>query len=181
MYLHDECSTQVIHCDIKPQNILLDESFTAKISDFGLAKLMISNQSKTLTAIRGTKGYVAPEWFKNTPVTAKVDVFSYGVLLLEIICCRKCIDMERQNEEVILTEWVYDCYTRRTLHKLVEDDEEARSDMRQLEKMVMVAIWCIQEDPNVRPSVKMVLHMLEGVVQVSAPPCPSPPPQGSIS
>ncbi|KAL3516585.1 hypothetical protein ACH5RR_023487 [Cinchona calisaya] len=182
MYLHDECSTQIIHCDIKPQNILLDDSFTAKISDFGLAKLMISNQSGTLTAIRGTKGYVAPEWFKNTPVTAKVDVFSYGVLLLEIICCRKCTDMERQNEEeVILTEWVYDCYTERTLHKLVEDDEEARSDMRQLEKMVMVAIWCIQEDPNVRPSIKMVLHMLEGVVQVSAPPCVSPSPHGSIS
>lgn len=63
---HEECSTQIIHCDIKPQNILLDEYYTARISDFGLAKLLAMNQSKTLTNIRGTKGYVAPEWFKNT-------------------------------------------------------------------------------------------------------------------
>lgn len=173
-YLHEECSTQIIHCDVKPQNVLLDDSFTAKISDFGLAKLLLSNQSRTLTGIRGTKGYVAPEWFKNTPVTTKVDVYSYGVLLLEIICCRKCVDMERRKEEeIILIDWVSDCYKARRLDKLVEDDEEATCDMRQLENLVMVAIWCIQEDPNLRPSIKMVINMLEGVVQVSAPPCPS--------
>ncbi|XP_034222710.1 G-type lectin S-receptor-like serine/threonine-protein kinase LECRK3 [Prunus dulcis] len=73
LYLHEECSTQVIHCDIKPQNILLDDYYTARISDFGLAKLLMMNQSHTHTAIRGTKGYVAPEWFRNMPITAKVD------------------------------------------------------------------------------------------------------------
>nr|XP_027109006.1 G-type lectin S-receptor-like serine/threonine-protein kinase LECRK3 [Coffea arabica] len=179
-YLHEECSTQIIHCDIKPQNILVDDSFTARISDFGLAKLLISDQSRTLTEIRGTKGYVAPEWFRNTRITAKVDVYSYGVMLLEIICSRKSIDMERQNEaEQILVDWVSDCYKARKLDKLVEDDEEARSDLKLLEKLVMVALWCIQEDPTVRPSMKMVLHMLEGVCIVSAP--PSPFPDGSIS
>jgi hypothetical protein len=85
MYLHEECSTQIIHCDIKPQNILLDDLFTAKISDFGLAKLLMNQPTRTQTGIRGTKGYVAPEWFRNTPVTVKVDVYSFGVMLLEII------------------------------------------------------------------------------------------------
>jgi serine/threonine protein kinase len=72
LYLHEECSTQIIHCDIKPQNILIDDYYNARISDFGLAKLLAINQSQTKTAIRGTKGYVAPEWFRNTPVTVKV-------------------------------------------------------------------------------------------------------------
>ncbi|KAA8515719.1 hypothetical protein F0562_018670 [Nyssa sinensis] len=104
MYWHEECSTQIIHCDIKPQNILLDESFTPRISDFGLAKLLIH------TAIRRTRGYVAPEWFRSKPITAKVDVYSYRVMLSEIICCRKHVEDERENqEEIILTDWVYDC------------------------------------------------------------------------
>ncbi|KAF5800226.1 putative protein kinase RLK-Pelle-SD-2b family [Helianthus annuus] len=79
-YLQEECSTQVIHCDIKPQNILLEDCYNAKISDFGLAKLLMMDQSRTSTGIRGTKGFVAPEWFRNTPVTVMVDVYSFGVL-----------------------------------------------------------------------------------------------------
>nr|XP_016465275.1 PREDICTED: G-type lectin S-receptor-like serine/threonine-protein kinase RLK1 [Nicotiana tabacum]XP_033513302.1 G-type lectin S-receptor-like serine/threonine-protein kinase RLK1 [Nicotiana tomentosiformis] len=173
-YLHEECSTQIIHCDIKPQNILLDDSFEARISDFGLAKLLMKDQTRTLTGIRGTRGYVAPEWFRNTAVTAKVDVYSYGIVLLETICCRKCMDIAMENEEeILLIEWVYDCIHSRTLHKLVKDDEEALSDMKQLEKLVKVAIWCIQEDPNVRPSMRRVVHMLEGVVEIPMPPFPN--------
>lgn len=98
LYLHEECSTQIIHCDIKPQNILLDNYYHARISDFGLAKLLMMDQSHTHTAIRGTKGYVAPEWFRNMPISVKVDVYSFGVLLLEIICCRKNVDSEMSGK-----------------------------------------------------------------------------------
>lgn len=69
LYLHDECNNPIIHCDIKPQNILLDDYYNARISDVGLAKLLRMDQSETQTDIRGTKGYVAPEWFRNMPVT----------------------------------------------------------------------------------------------------------------
>lgn len=86
-YLHEECNKQIIHCDMKPQNILLDDNFVAKISDFGLAKLLPVNQTQTNTGIRGTRGYVAPEWFKNIGITSKVDVYSFGVILLELVCC----------------------------------------------------------------------------------------------
>ncbi|XVE50636.1 hypothetical protein DITRI_Ditri01bG0179500 [Diplodiscus trichospermus] len=170
-YLHEECSTQIIHCDIKPQNILLDDSFTAKISDFGLAKLLINNKTRTLTGIRGTKGYVAPEWFRNTPVTVKVDVYSFGVMLLEIICCRRCVEVELE-EEAILIEWAFECYSEGMIEKLVEKDEEARSDVGKLEMLLKVAFWCVQENPLLRPSMRTVTMMLEGAVLVPAPPCP---------
>ncbi|XP_030505562.2 G-type lectin S-receptor-like serine/threonine-protein kinase LECRK3 [Cannabis sativa] len=173
LYLHEECITQIIHCDIKPQNILLDESYNARIADFGLAKLLLINQSHTNTAIRGTKGYVAPEWFSNMPITVKVDVYSFGVLLLEIICCRRNVDIEiGDEEEAILVYWAYDCYIEGRLDVLVGNDMEAIQDMKSFERFLRVAIWCIQEDPSLRPSMKKVMLMLEGIVQVSAPPSP---------
>ncbi|XLS88931.1 hypothetical protein HN51_064939 [Arachis hypogaea] len=171
LYLHEECSTQIIHCDIKPQNVLLDESFTAKISDFGLAKLLKIGQSRTNTGIRGTKGYVAPEWFRNMPITIKVDVYSYGVLLLEIICCRRSFEANAENEnQMVLTDWAYDCFHERKLDLLVKDDKEALADMKMVEKYVMLSLWCIQEDPLLRPSMKKILQMLEGSIDVPAPP-----------
>ncbi|KAL5765052.1 hypothetical protein ACOSQ2_017646 [Xanthoceras sorbifolium] len=169
-YLHEECCTQIIHCDIKPQNILLDDSLTARISDFGLAKLLTLDQSHTRT-----KGYVAPEWFRNTPVTVKVDVYSFGVLLLKIISLRRSVDKDISTlEKAILTDWAYDCYQERKLDALVEIDLETMTDMNMLERFVMVAIWCIQEDPSLRPTMRKVTQMLEGVVEVPIPPCPYP-------
>ncbi|OWM73444.1 hypothetical protein CDL15_Pgr026543 [Punica granatum] len=107
LYLHEECSKQIIHCDIKPQNILLYESLTAKISDFGLAKLLKIDQTRTMTAVRGTKGYLAPEWFRNMPISVKVDVYSFGIVLLELICCRRNCQFELNDEDqMILSDWV---------------------------------------------------------------------------
>ncbi|XP_059278467.1 G-type lectin S-receptor-like serine/threonine-protein kinase RLK1 [Lycium ferocissimum] len=172
-YLHEECSIQIIHCDIKPQNILLDDYHVARISDFGLSKLMMINQSRTLTNIRGTRGYVAPEWFRNSKVTVKVDVYSFGVLLLEIITCRKNYENEESyGAEAILTDWVVDCFQEGKLEAMVENDIEALNDKKQLQRFVMVGIWCIQEDPSMRPTMRKVAQMLEGSVEVTTPPCP---------
>ncbi|KAL8495924.1 hypothetical protein ACS0TY_019878 [Phlomoides rotata] len=173
-YLHDECSTQIIHCDVKPQNILLDEFLAPKISDFGMAKLLLSEQSRAArTHIRGTVGYFAPEWFRKASITAKVDVYSFGAMLLEIICCKSSVEFGLGDQEEALIDWVYDCYSKRKLNKLVENDDEAWNDMESVERLVTVGIWCIQEDPNLRPSMRNVAQMLEGVAQVSVPPRPS--------
>ncbi|XP_017641116.2 LOW QUALITY PROTEIN: G-type lectin S-receptor-like serine/threonine-protein kinase LECRK3 [Gossypium arboreum] len=173
-YLHEQCSSRIIHCDIKPENILLDDTFSPRISDFGLSKLLKNDQSRTTTAIRGTKGYVAPEWFKNMAITIKVDVYSFGILLLEVICCRKNFEQDvEEEEEMILADWVYDCYKSGTLHCLVEKDEEAMKDMKKVKKFVMIAIWCIQEDPSLRPMMKKVIQMMEGAVEVPVPPDPN--------
>ncbi|XP_030505563.2 G-type lectin S-receptor-like serine/threonine-protein kinase RLK1 [Cannabis sativa] len=175
LYLHEECNTQIIHCDIKPQNILLDEYNNAKISDFGLAKPLMMNQSQTNTAIRGTKGYVAPEWFRSMPITSKVDVYSFGVVLLEIVCCRKNVDMEIGEEgKEILTDWAYDCFTEGSLDMLVDYEVDALNDRKKLESYVKVSMWCIQENPCLRPNMRKVVQMLEGVVEVEDPPSPLP-------
>ncbi|XP_021278516.1 G-type lectin S-receptor-like serine/threonine-protein kinase LECRK2, partial [Herrania umbratica] len=173
-YLHEECSSQIIHCDIKPQNILLDDSFSAKISDFGLAKLLKKDQTRTTTAIRGTKGYVAPEWFRNMPITVKVDVYSFGILLLELICCRKNFEQNVKGEDqMILVDWAYDCFMEGKLQLLVENDEEATDEIKKVKKFAMIAIWCIQEDPSLRPTMKKAVQMMEGAVEVPIPPNPA--------
>ncbi|GLU23663.1 hypothetical protein SLE2022_396520 [Rubroshorea leprosula] len=150
-----------------PQNILLDDSFTAKISYFGLAKLLINSKSHNLTGIRGTKGNIEPEWFKSTPVTVKADVYGFGVVLLEIICCRRCAMFEIE-EAAILTEWAYECYNEWNLGKLVENDEEARKDMGRVEMLVKAAKWCVQDEPSQRPNMRTVTMMLEGAALVPA-------------
>ncbi|KAL3747774.1 hypothetical protein ACJRO7_016564 [Eucalyptus globulus] len=173
-YLHDDCTRHIIHCDIKPQNIRLDGSLAAKISDFGLAKLLMANQTRTTTGVRGTRGYLAPEWFRNMPISSKVDVYSFGILLVELICCRKNFEPEAEIEaQIVLVDWAYDCYHDGSILKLVESDEEASSDIKRVKRFVMIALWCIQEDPALRPTMKKITQMLEGAVEVPVPPVPS--------
>ena len=173
LYLHEECEAPIIHCDIKPQNILMDDCWNAKISDFGLAKFLMPDQTRTFTGARGTRGYVAPEWHKNIPISVKADVYSYGIVLLEIVCCRKNIDVNASTaEEIVLSSWAFRCYAARELYKLVIGEEV---DKMSLEKMVQVGLWCIQEEPALRPSMKSVVLMLEGITEVPVPPCPTTP------
>lgn len=167
-YLHDECETRIIHCDIKPQNILMDESRTAKISDFGLSKLLKPDQTRTYTMARGTRGYAAPEWYNNNaPITSKADVYSFGVMLLEIICCRKKVDASLRDEEVVLVDWVYQCYRAGELQLL--KSEELDASMEEFEKMVKIGLWCVEPELSLRPAMKQVISMMEGIV-VTPPP-----------
>ncbi|KAK4606473.1 hypothetical protein RGQ29_000630 [Quercus rubra] len=171
-YLHQECEVNIIHGNLKPQNILMDENWTPKISDFGLARLLLPNQKRNITTdIEGSSGYSAPEWEKNALISIKVDIFSYGMMLLEIVCCRSNIEVNVSTaDEILLSNWVYNCLVAGELNKLVEDENV---DMKTLERMVKVGLWCVQEDPALRPPMKDLILMLEGTMDIEVPPSPA--------
>uniref|UniRef100_A0A7I4DI68 Protein kinase domain-containing protein n=1 Tax=Physcomitrium patens TaxID=3218 RepID=A0A7I4DI68_PHYPA len=180
-YLHHDCQERIVHLDIKPQNILLDEKFTAKVSDFGLAKLMSrSVTSQVVTQMRGTPGYLAPEWLIFSAVTDKSDVYSYGMVLLEILSGRRNVsDVDSDVEKHYFPKWAY-----RKIEQgcSVADIVDAKLcpmsefDMRQADRMLRVAMACIQEDMHARPSMPLVVQMLEGVIHI---PLPAPQPMQS--
>ncbi|KAL6346024.1 hypothetical protein AAG906_025304 [Vitis piasezkii] len=172
-YLHEECEVHIIHGNIKPKNILLDDSWTAKLSDFRLARLLRPNQTGTISRLGGSsRGYSAPERQKRMLISVEADVYSFGVVLLEIVCCRSNLDINvSTGDEILLCSWVYSCFVARELEKLVEGEEV---NMKTLERMVKVGLLCIQDDPSLRPTMKNVILMLEGTMNVPVPPSPTP-------
>ena len=172
-YLHQGCDQRILHFDIKPHNVLLDHNFNPKISDFGLAKLCSKEQSAvSMTVARGTMGYIAPEMLSRNigNVSYKSDVFSYGMLLLEMVGGRKNIDVTMDNtSQVYFPEWIYNHLGQdEELH--IRIDEEG--DTQIVKKLTIVGLWCIQWFPTDRPSMKLVVQMLEGEFDLPTPPNP---------
>ncbi|WMV57829.1 hypothetical protein MTR67_051214 [Solanum verrucosum] len=174
-YLHRGCNSRILHFDIKPHNILLDEDFCPKISDFGLAKLSTRKESimSTLEA-RGTIGYIAPEVFSRNfgGVSHKSDVYSYGMMVLEMVGGRKNYSAERShNSEIYFPRWAY----QRILldEELIIRDTMINEEEEIAKKMILVGLWCIQTDPLQRPAIGKVIEMLEGSLEVmQMPPKP---------
>nr|DAD43237.1 TPA_asm: hypothetical protein HUJ06_001467 [Nelumbo nucifera] len=171
-YFHEQCRNRIIHCDIKPENILLDENFCPKVSDFGLAKLMGREHSHVVTMVRGTRGYLAPEWVSNRPITVKADVYSYGMLLLEIIGGRRNLDMSLDAEDFFYPGWAFKAMTNGTPMKVADKRLEGAVDRKELVRAMKVAFWCIQDEVLMRPSMGEVVKMLEGSFEINEPPMP---------
>ncbi|CAH9094555.1 unnamed protein product [Cuscuta epithymum] len=160
-YLHQGCDMQILHFDIKPHNILLDENFTPKVSDFGLAKLYskANNSIATMTAARGTIGYMAPELFyKNIGrVSHKADVYGFGMLLLDMAGKRNKLNISTEDSSQYFPQWVYNQVSDGRNAEIGGTTEE---DNKIAKKMVIVGLWCIEMNPCNRPSMNKVVDML---------------------
>ncbi|KAE8770350.1 putative serine/threonine-protein kinase receptor [Hordeum vulgare] len=181
-YLHHGCRECIIHCDIKPENILLDEDMSPRIADFGMAKLVGRDFSRALTTMRGTIGYLAPEWISGQPISAKADVYSFGMVLFELISgrrnserCSKVDDVAgtgRCGSSTFFPVWA--------AGKVLEGDVGTVADPRlrndvvpeELERACRVACWCIQDEEAHRMTMAQVVHALEGTIHVHTPPVP---------
>ncbi|KAI5678093.1 hypothetical protein M9H77_09043 [Catharanthus roseus] len=179
-YLHEECLEWVLHCDIKPENILLGEDFCPKVSDFGLAKLKKKEEMISMSQLRGTRGYMAPEWIRG-PVTSKSDVYSFGMVLLEIVTGTR--NNEQQNSKVESDQWYLPMWAFNKVFKemnvdeildpVIKDSYDNSAHFDLVNRMVKTAMWCLQDRPELRPSMGKVAKMLEGTVEITEPEKPT--------
>ncbi|XP_048633450.1 LEAF RUST 10 DISEASE-RESISTANCE LOCUS RECEPTOR-LIKE PROTEIN KINASE-like 2.1 [Brassica napus] len=174
-YLHHGCKTRIVHFDIKPQNILLDDNLCPKVSDFGLAKLCEKRESiLSLLDTRGTIGYIAPEVFSRIYGRAsyKSDVYSYGMLVLEMIGARNKETVETAASDASSTyfpDWIYKDLVEGE-HTWVTGDA-TKEEKEVAKKMILVGLWCIQSCPSNRPPMNRVVEMMEGSLDaIEVPP-----------
>ncbi|KAK6939662.1 S-locus glycoprotein domain [Dillenia turbinata] len=170
-YLHEECLEWVLHCDVKPQNILLDNGYQPKVADFGLSKLLDRKSiNSNFSMVRGTRGYMAPEWVLNLPITSKVDVYSYGIVILELITGKSPRGFLTSNggetEEKSLVTWVREKRNNEVstktscLEDIVDPTMNGQYDINKMEILVAVAMQCVEEDRDARPTMSRVVQML---------------------
>ncbi|CAE6206682.1 unnamed protein product [Arabidopsis arenosa] len=178
-YLHNRCVTRIVHFDIKPQNILMDDHLCPKISDFGLAKLCKNKEVSIISMLdaRGTAGYIAPEVFSKNfgGASHKSDVYSYGMVILEMIGARN-INMVKNarstNSSVYFPDWIYKDFEQGEIMRIL-GDQITEEEEKIAKKMVLVGLWCIQTNPSDRPPMIKVIEMLEGNLEaLEIPPKP---------
>lgn len=160
-YLHEGLEPKVVHRDIKSSNILLDKQWNAKVSDFGLAKLLGSEKSYVTTRVMGTFGYVAPEYASTGMLNERSDVYSFGVLIMEIISGRSPVDYGRPAGEVNLVEWLKMMVGSRRSEEVVDTLLEVKPSSRALKRALLVSLRCVDPDAAKRPKMGHVIHMLE--------------------
>uniref|UniRef100_J3KVU6 non-specific serine/threonine protein kinase n=2 Tax=Oryza brachyantha TaxID=4533 RepID=J3KVU6_ORYBR len=165
-YLHEECMKRIAHLDVKPQNILLDNNFNAKLSDFGLCKLIDRDKSQVITRMRGTPGYLAPEWL-TSHITEKADVYSFGIVVMEIISGRRNVDSSRSEESVHLITLLQEKVKSDQLVDLIDKhSSDMQAHGQEVIQMMKLAMWCLQIDCKRRPQMSEVVRVLEGTISV---------------
>ncbi|KAL7595408.1 hypothetical protein Lser_V15G30024 [Lactuca serriola] len=159
-YLHEECEHCVVHRDVKTSNIMLDSGFNVKLGDFGLARLMDPEQGIKTTALAGTLGYMCPEYLTTGKASKESDIYSFGVVALEIVCGRKATDRVDPHLDLGLVKWVWGLYEKGKLLYGVDQILNNEFDVTQVECLMKVGLWCAHPEQNMRPSIRQAIHML---------------------
>ncbi|XP_047054820.1 probable receptor-like protein kinase At2g42960 [Lolium rigidum] len=160
-YLHEGIEPKVIHRDIKSSNILIDEEFNGKLSDFGLSKLLGAGKSHITTRVMGTFGYVAPEYVNTGLLNEKSDVYSFGVLLLEAVTGRDPVNYGRPANEVHMVEWLKLMVGSRRAEEVVDPEMETKPTKQALKRALLLALKCVDPVAERRPTMGQAVHMLE--------------------
>ncbi|GLT33957.1 hypothetical protein SLA2020_085080 [Shorea laevis] len=161
-YLHHDCIPHIIHRDIKSSNILLDQNMEARVSDFGLATLMEPDKTHVSTAVAGTLGYLAPEYFDTGRATAKGDVYSFGVVLLELLTGKKPMDEAFLEEGTKLVTWVK-AVVEDKKEEYVLDSKLGCYPIDEINSAFSIALMCLETKPPDRPTMAKVVKMLEQI------------------
>jgi serine/threonine protein kinase/Leucine-rich repeat (LRR) protein len=166
-YLHEEANTRIIHRDIKASNILLDDFLNPKIADFGLARLYDEMKTHVSTRVAGTVGYLAPEYAMRGHLTEKADVFSFGVVALELVSGRSNTETSLPENMVYLLEWTWHLHEKEKTLDLMDPDIESTCSKEEVLRVIEVALLCTQAAPAMRPSMSRVVAMLTGDIEVN--------------
>ncbi|KAL2892900.1 hypothetical protein RDABS01_008809 [Bienertia sinuspersici] len=166
-YLHTGTNTGIIHRDVKSTNILLDENYVAKVADFGLSRSGYLEQTQvSISDVKGTLGYLDPEYITCLQLTEKSDVYSFGVVLLEVLSAKPVIDKSRQNEQVGLIEWAMTHYEKGQLEMIIDPSIADEINQTSLMKFWETAEGCLKKDAAERPTMSDVCWGLEYALQL---------------
>ncbi|KAL8171701.1 LOW QUALITY PROTEIN: hypothetical protein V2J09_023505 [Rumex salicifolius] len=165
-YLHSAASIPIIHRDIKTTNILLDISYTTKVSDFGTSKLAPVDRTSMTTLVQGTLGYLDPEYFFSSQLTEKSDVYSFGVVLVELLTGGKALNFEKKEEERSLAMYFMKSMKEERLFEMIDDDLKRQANAKHLMDVAMVAANCLNLKGEDRPTMKEVASELEGLAKM---------------